>query len=146
MGLGWVGKKIYLDSNIIIYIVEREPRYYANLAGMLAVAAQGQLQVITSDLSLLECLVLPLRVGNQAIINAYLQMFTQSDLICVPISRDVLTESAALRAQHPALRTPDAIHWATARIQRVDYLITNDQTLLRLAAGFAIPPDQLPPP
>lgn len=140
MGLG---SKVYVDSNIIIYIVEREPRYYTSLASLLAAAAQGQLQIVTSEISILECLVLPLRLGNQAMVNAYLQMFSQTDLVAVPVSRDVMIEAAVLRAQHVALRTPDAIHWATAKVEQADRLITNDQNLLRLAGAFAVDPSQL---
>lgn len=141
--MGSLGNTIYIDSNIIIYIVERAPRYYASLASLLSASAQGLARVITSELSVLECLVVPMRTGDQAMVSAYLQIFSQTDLSCIPINRDVLMEAAQLRAQYPALRTPDSIHWATARIEGADRLLTNDQNLLRLAAGFAIDPSQL---
>ena len=61
MGVENLAGTLYLDSNIIIYLVEQEPRYYPLLSSLLARANSGQIQLVSSELAILECLVIPLR-------------------------------------------------------------------------------------
>jgi predicted nucleic acid-binding protein len=50
----------------------------------------------------------------------------------LPISLDILRESANFRATQN-LKTPDAIHAATAFSANCDYLITNDDGFKRVS-------------
>jgi len=61
MGVSSLSGTLYLDSNIIIYLVEQEPRYYPILSALLTKANAGEVQLICSELAILECLVVPLR-------------------------------------------------------------------------------------
>ncbi len=135
--MGLTGK-LYLDSNIIVYIVERHPRYYAVLLPVLQSARDGHAQLFSSQFSLLECLVLPLRGGNSALAADYHRMLLNSDLTLVPITLEVLQVAATLRAQHVSLRTPDAIHWATARLLGVDSILTNDANFAKVVGSNGI--------
>jgi predicted nucleic acid-binding protein len=45
------------------------------------------------------------------------------------VHREVLVESARLRASLTSLRTPDAIHAETAQLAGCDYFVTNDTQL-----------------
>ena len=49
---------------------------------------------------------------------------------------DVYQTAAQLRAQH-GLKTPDALHLATARHHRCDQFWTNDDRLWKTAQDFA---------
>jgi predicted nucleic acid-binding protein len=51
----------------------------------------------------------------------------------IPISQTVLREAARLRAITPTLRTPDAIHAATAITSGCTEFLTNDRQLRTVA-------------
>lgn len=104
------GTTIYLDVNVLVYTVASHHRYRPALEPLLQQAQNSLIQLITSHLSVLECLILPIRASNHALVEAYRQALMASDLVLVPISVEVLMEAAFLRAKHLSLRTPDAIH------------------------------------
>ncbi len=52
MGVENLAGTLYLDSNIIIYLVEQEPRYYPVLSSLLARANSGQIQLVSSELAI----------------------------------------------------------------------------------------------
>jgi predicted nucleic acid-binding protein len=81
---------------------------------------------VTSELTLAEVLVGPLKTGNVAIQQTYRSFLTSTATVEVPpVSRDILEESAQLRA-NTKLKLPDAIHLATALRFRCDSFLTND--------------------
>ncbi|MBX9257525.1 PIN domain-containing protein [Desmonostoc muscorum CCALA 125] len=47
----------------------------------------------------------------------------------IPISQTILREAASLRASTPSLRTPDAIHIATATTSGCTQFLTNARQL-----------------
>lgn len=91
----------------------------------------GEIEVITSELTLLETLVQPIRQNNQILISAYETLLTKTEIEFCPITLNVLRESADLRAAEN-LKTPDAIHAATAAAANCQYLLTNDPVFRRV--------------
>jgi predicted nucleic acid-binding protein len=81
---------------------------------------------------LLETLVQPIKQNNQTLISAYESLLNTTEINLLPISLDILRESAKLRATQN-LKTPDAIHAATAFSANCDYLITNDDGFKRVS-------------
>ncbi|MCS6918778.1 MAG: type II toxin-antitoxin system VapC family toxin [Fimbriimonadales bacterium] len=132
------GSLTYIDSSIVIYVVERHSRYEPVLQPVLDAAEQGILRLATSELTVLEVLVIPMRVANQGLIGRYQQALYESELELTPITRTILSDAAALRASYPQLRTPDAIHWATTRFLQADYFLTNDARLARIIGAQAV--------
>lgn len=55
---------VYLDANSIIYSYERVAPYVALLDPFWRAAGPGSFEIITSELTLLEVLVGPLKTGN----------------------------------------------------------------------------------
>jgi len=143
MGVDSIAGTLYLDSNIIIYLVEQEPRYYPVLSALLARANAGQIELISSELAILECLVVPLRNQDAELIRDYHDILLSSDMKLIPVSVEVLLEAARLRALNPRLRIPDAIHWATAILERANYLLTNDADFLQILGSLGLGIQQL---
>jgi predicted nucleic acid-binding protein len=143
MGVDSIAGTLYLDSNIIIYLVEQEPRYYPVLSALLARANAGQIELISSELAILECLVVPLRNQDAELIRDYHDILLSSDMKLIPVSVEVLLEAARLRALNPRLRIPDAIHWATAILERANYLLTNDADFLQFLGSLGLGIQQL---
>jgi predicted nucleic acid-binding protein len=106
---------LFLDANIIIYRVEAvEPfneRVLAMVQGLVAIHPNAGFAV--SRLSMLECLVKPLRDQNSADVERYRDFFSSTGLQIVEVSSLVLETATLLRARH-GLRTPDAIQAASA--------------------------------
>ena len=124
---------VYLDANCFIYSVERIDPYCAILDILWQSVSARQVKVVTSELTLLEVLVKPLKVKNTllaAIYRAVLQ--TAPDVQMLPVTQPVFEEAAKLRAS-TNLKTPDAIHAATASVNGYTSFITNDQAFRRVS-------------
>lgn len=123
---------VYLDTSPIIYSGEEHEVYQPILQDMWKNARAGKFRLATSALTLLELLVRPLRTGNAPLVIHYEELLSNSDLRLVPITRDVLRTGAELRATQN-LKTPDAIHAATAILTGCSHFVTNDPSFRRLA-------------
>lgn len=124
---------VYLDANCFIYSVERIDPYQVVLDPLWQALSKRQFTVITSELTLLEVLVKPLKVGNSALVTSLRTILRQSsDVQMVPITQDVLEEAANLRATL-SLKTPDALHAATALSHGCALFVTNDGGFRRVA-------------
>lgn len=87
---------------------------------------------MTSELTLLETLVQPVRQNNQTLISSYENLLTKTEIELAPITADILRSAATLRARQN-FKTPDAIHSATAYASNCDFFVTNDDGFKRLA-------------
>jgi predicted nucleic acid-binding protein len=132
-----LGVRVYLDANVVIYAVEGFADVAAQTQALLLALDASEIVAVTSELTLAEVLVKPLRDQNQAGVAAYQAFLTPTPVLqLVPVSRDVLEEAARLRAT-TNLRLPDAIHLATARLAGCDSFLTNDD--LFKPAGPVVP-------
>jgi predicted nucleic acid-binding protein len=126
------GTEVYLDANCIIYSVERVPSYQALLQPAWDGARVGSWRICASELSLLETLVGPLRTGDSTLEADYRRLLLGSiDVRLIPISLPILEQGARLRVT-TNLRTPDAIHAATALIEGCALFVTNDAGFRRV--------------
>jgi predicted nucleic acid-binding protein len=123
---------VYVDTSAIIYSVERHADYWLLLLPLWAASKSGQIQVISSELSLLETLVGPLKHRDAVLAAVYEQLLTSTEVRLLPISATILKAAARLRAE-TNLKTPDAIHAATALEARVAQFITNDESFRRVS-------------
>lgn len=119
--------RIYLDTNVWIYALEGFQSFAQPLAELFARIDDGELVAVTSELTLAEALVKPFQSNQHELELIYLDTLQTSETLTVaPVSREVLTSAARLRAQYPSLKLPDAIHAATALAQDARMFITND--------------------
>jgi len=106
---------IFLDANIIIYQVEAVTTFRDKVRSVIREISSEHpgSRFAVSRLSLLECLVKPVRERDEPIIERYRSFFTASDLHIVEINPRVIEQALLLRAD-TGLRTPDAIQAASA--------------------------------
>jgi len=124
---------IYIDACAVIYSVERVEPYSTLLAPLWKSARRQTAEILTSELSLLEVLVRPLHTGNTALEALFRDLLLASqEVSLIPVSRAVIERAAAVRAT-TGLRTPDAIHVASARQSRCRSFVTNDPVFSRVA-------------
>lgn len=110
-----------LDSAPLIYYIEEEPRYLPLLIPIVDAIDEGRITCYASTIALLEVLVKPLREQDEALAREYQETLLHSRLRLVAVTATVAQEAARLRARY-RLKTPDAIHVATALVHRVDAL------------------------
>jgi hypothetical protein len=91
------GGLVYVDAVPLIYAVERHAKYAPVLEPLWEQAGLGRCRIVSSALSLLECLVLPLRRQDAAIIANYERALTASDLQLLDVSQPVIRRAADLR-------------------------------------------------
>ena len=113
---------IYLDTCIVIYLVEHHPAYYTRLQRMFT----GISGVAVSPLVEMEALIHPLRTGNTVLADAYQSFFDCCTMLAMP--HEVYRQAAQFRAGY-GIKTPDALHLATASWHGCFSLWTNDERL-----------------
>lgn len=128
---------VYVDTAIVIYSMERFPDYFPLLEPMWRQLQTSEIQVITSELTLLETLVMPLRNGDTDLIDRYERMLLSSEISLISINQSILKQAANLRST-TNLKTPDAIHAATAINQNCKIFLTNDAGLRNIPVPSVI--------
>jgi predicted nucleic acid-binding protein len=128
------GSRILLDSVSIVYYLERNPRYFDAAAEWMERVNDGRLTAAASVLLLAEVLVPAYRARNPAAARqARAALERVPNLELVEVTAGVSDVAARLRAEHN-LRTPDALHVATALREGAGWLVTNDRRLQRVEA------------
>lgn len=110
-------------------MMERHPRFAPVVRPLFEAADRGEVALVTSGVTLLEVLVVPLRAGDEALAGRYEAILTRGrGLTLVELDRPLLRAAARLRATH-AVRTPDALQLAAALRHRCGCFLTNDRRL-----------------
>jgi predicted nucleic acid-binding protein len=127
---------VYLDANPIIYTVEKHPDYGPLLHPLWLAAQAKTIAVVSSELALMETLVLPLKNGDKTLEQAYELALLGTEMRLLPITQLILRRAAQLRAT-TKLKTPDALHAATALVAGCALFVTNDVGF-RVVAGLPL--------
>jgi hypothetical protein len=90
----------YLDSCVVIYYVERHAGLATRVEARLFRAGIGAPQIAYSDLTRLECRVLPLRWGDKELLARYDTFFGLPECRYVALNRDTFDLAAELRARY----------------------------------------------
>lgn len=128
------GSRIYFDANIIVYIIEGFQPYRQILDQFLTDIDQGRWIACTSELTIAEVLVKPIREENEFIANTYREfLYNSSTLQIIPIDRTILEYAAQIRATNSSsFKLPDSIHLASAALSECYAFITNDKKITPL--------------
>jgi len=121
--------RLYLDSSAIIYALEGPPDLREAALSWIRRAREAPGgSLITSRLSRVECRSKPIALDNRALVSIYDRFFQ----ICTlgGVSDEVVERATDLRARL-RLRTPDAIHLATAIKHEADCCLTGDRGMAR---------------
>lgn len=112
--------------------MERNEPYLTLLAPAWQQAEAGQFVLVCSELAIAETLVRPIRDGNRELEVAFRSVFGASKVQVEPVTRQLWEATARLRAE-TGLKTPDALHAATAMQAECLLFITNDADSRRVA-------------
>ncbi len=123
---------IYLDACLVIYVVERHPRWGKPVRAAMANAGEAQFAI--SPLVECECLVGPITSGDLVLQRSFMEAFRLFTTLAMP--ETVYLQAAQLRGRF-GLKTPDALHLACAQHHRCEALWTNDNRLARASHRLA---------
>jgi uncharacterized protein len=116
---------VYCDSMILIYYLDHIGPFQDRVASRLASLRAAGDQIVVSDLTRLECRVMPIRLGDTFVLAKYDNFFALPDVRYVPLTTAVFDRATDLRATRQ-FRTADALHLAAAIEARCDVFLTND--------------------
>ena len=126
------GSSLFLDSAPLIYFVEQNPDYFALLSPIFTRIDEGDLTVVTSPITLAECLFYPYKNNDTALVKAFSRrIVTGRNVRSIPITSAIANHSAQLRANYN-LGFADAFQVSTAIAAGCDFFITNDRQLKRI--------------
>lgn len=140
--------RIYFDTNVFIALLDSYSDVQRALLRLFQYGSGAPHQIITSELTIAEALVLPItdaiERNNYDDRDRFKAVLTSKGhfQVMVPVTADILEQAALLRANSklgklPSLKLPDAIHLATAVRERCDVLVTNDSALRKAAEMIA---------
>lgn len=123
---------ICLDTAPIIYYIEKNAKYESSLKPLFHSIASGEISAITTNITLLEVMVHPIRQGKRLLAESYRNILLHSDgLTTYEISHDLAEYASGLRAEYK-IRTPDAIQLSAAILYGEGVFLTNDYNLKRI--------------
>ena len=139
------GRTVALDTAPFIYFIEKHSLYLPVLQPFFEAVADGEIEIVTSTLTLTEVLIHPIRHGNQALARRYASiLLNAAHVTTLGVSPAIAIEAAQLRAIH-GYKTPDAIHLATALSAHAGFFLTNDDAFLSTSSLQVLVLKQLAP-
>jgi len=125
-------RSVFLDSAPAIYHVEQHPKYAPTMALFLRLREAKGIVLVTSPVTLAECLVQPIRWGRQDLIESYGRTLLRGKGIrFCDITADLAMRAAQVRAEH-GLKLLDAFQVAIARRAGCEAILTNDTDFKRV--------------
>ena len=119
-------KKVALDSNIFIYNLEQNSDYIKYTDDIFSRLISKKLRGITSIISLTEILSFPATENVEGkIIESFLDT---PNLKVFDVNLFIATEAARIRREY-GFRLPDSIQLATAKLNKAQAFISNDERL-----------------
>jgi predicted nucleic acid-binding protein len=125
-------RSLFLDSAPIIYFVEKHPTYLPLLIPFFSAIDQNKIQVVTSPITLAECLVHPLKIGDLDLATSFEKLIVHRNNTFFAATNPIIAKQAADIRAHYGLKLPDSIQIATAIFMKCDLLITNDVDFKRV--------------
>ena len=124
--------KIYFDSAPLVYYVEENPTYIKQMDAIIQEIENAGIEAFSSVILLPEVVMLPMRLGKTQLVRAYRDiLFNSRQFQLADVSLKMAERATTLRANYN-LRTPDAIHMATALETGCEAFLTNDLGLKRV--------------
>jgi predicted nucleic acid-binding protein len=120
--------RIYLDSNIVIHVVEHNPSLSLRVAIILSQFRLRGDTFLASDLTRFECLVGPIKKGLIEIQDCYRKFFDRPEIQISTVTAIACERAAHIRARH-RLSPMDSLQLAIAMEAGADLFLTGDKAL-----------------
>jgi Predicted nucleic acid-binding protein, contains PIN domain len=136
-------KRLYIEAAPLVYYVEENPNYAERMEAIIGAIEDTPIEAVSSVITLTEVLTHPLRLGQTRFEQEYRDILLHSSgFRLLPVTAETADIAAHLRARYN-LRTPDALHVATAIGAGCDAFLTNDRDIKRVTALRVLLLDEL---
>lgn len=123
---------VALDTPVWIAFIEQKSAFLADVNPFFESLKSGRVRVVTSAVGLIEILTGALLRGDELLTRRAEEVLTGLEgSTVVPVTLEIARLAARLRAGY-GLRTPDAIHLATAVATEAAEFVTTDRLLARV--------------
>lgn len=128
-----IGLRVCIDTAPFIYFIEKHQKYFNVVRPVFVEIDAGNIEAITSTVTLLEVLVHPFKIKNESLAEKYRTiLLTSEGLITFEILNEVSELASKLRAKY-SIRTPDALQIATGVLYGATTFLTNDSDLKKVS-------------
>lgn len=117
---------IAIDSNILIYYLEKHPEFFDKSYKLIRSFGPGPKAGVCSELVITEIF------KAQEIVSG---LYSARFLHFIPVSRTILETAGELRLTNN-LKVIDSIHIASALVSKASVFVTNDLKLAKTASGI----------
>ncbi len=123
------GQRVYIDTNVFIYFLDRHPVYFETASRFLAACAARQMFATTGDAAVAEVMVGPYRRDDPALVTRFRRFFAQPHFLTIAAHDATVFDAAAVLVARKRLKFIDALHVATALHAGCPFFITNDTAI-----------------
>jgi predicted nucleic acid-binding protein len=127
--------RVALDADIVIAFLDPGDDQHAAAVAQLGPRLAAGDELLVGATVYAETIIRPLQQGTDATVDQFLD---SANIAVIPVDRAIARRAAALRAEHPSLRLPDAMSLATA-IMTDSTLLTLDKKLRKIALRVEAP-------
>ena len=120
--------KVFLDTSPLIYLLDNDTNFGEKTRRILSALSEQEATFVSSVITCTEYLVVPYRNGNRLRIEAFWDLITDYPIILYPITQQVASKAAEIRAQYH-FKTMDALQLAVACAEGCSMFLTNDKQL-----------------
>ena len=119
---------VYVDTNVIVYMVEGNKAFSAGIERMISAIEESNSLLCTGEIAVAECLYKPYKEGASELALKYHRLFSSGDIQVIPLSSDIIEQSARYGGGI-GLKLVDAFNYFSALSAGCQYFITNDRRL-----------------
>lgn len=117
---------VYIDTNIFVYFVEAAPDFFQKAKELFEHAAAVGARLVTSEITLAECIYRPSQENDAALVSVYEMLFEQSGEVALVPLDGAIAKRAAAAGGGLGLKLIDAVHYMSALEAGCDFFVTSD--------------------
>ncbi len=122
-------KKVFLDTAPLIYFLDEDANFGEKMRCILETVLGTDRKVVSSVITCDEYLVYPFRTNNQEKIDVFFEFTKDCSIDLTPITVEIATRAASIRAKYEHFKPMDALQLAVAAETGCDVFLTNDKQL-----------------
>ena len=133
-----MARKIFVDTNPIIYLVSEEQPYYEKVLAYLADGIRDKAEFYTSTVTDAEFLVKPFAEKDSEKIESFRNYIQRLNFLKCFITEQIAEAAAKIRAKYSGVKLGDALQLAASIDCGCDSFLTNDKRLKQVAEANVV--------
>ena len=123
-----LGGRVCVDTPVVLYTVNRHPKYLPRLAPLWEAARRREVEVVACGLIEMEAYIRPLVRGDDEERKRIDELLSRAVRL-LPVSRSVIYRATEMRAAYSSVKAADALHLAASDWSSCEMFLTNDRRL-----------------